>query len=210
MRLITSRLASAALLTAVVSCSSDSVTDISAPPALRLQLTPAVDTIFVSDSFAVATTRFTLTATSFDRPVQTPRGVEWTIDNPSVATVDSTGAVHAVALGTTTLTARVNAAKAHATVVVARAVAQLVVLPNTLTGIVGDSVVITAVAVTAGGVTVPGTIYSFTTPDPTAVSLVRTGNTTARAKFLKAGAVRVDISAGGQVKSLTGTILSSR
>ena len=197
------------MLSAAISCSSDSVTDISAPPALRLQLTPAVDTIFVSDSFAVATTRFTLLATSFDRPVQTPKGIEWTIANAAVATVDSTGAVHAVALGSTTLTARVNAAKAHATVVVDRAVAQLVVSPSALTGTVGDSIVITAVAVTSGGVPVPGTIYSFTTPDPTAVSLVRTGNTTARAKFLKAGSVRVDIAGGGQVKSLTGTIQSS-
>lgn len=209
MRLITSRLAALAALSAAASCSSDSVTDIAAPPALRLQLAPAVDTIFVSDSFAVATIRFALSATSFDRPVQTPKGVEWTIANSSVATVDSTGAVHAVALGSTTLTARVNAAKAHATVVVDRAVAQLVVSPSALTGAVGDSVVITAVAVTAGGVPVPGTIYSFTTPDPTAVSLVRTGNTTARAKFLKAGSVRVDIAGGGQVKSLTGTIQSS-
>jgi hypothetical protein len=209
MRLTTSRLASVAMLSAVISCSSDSVTDIGAPPALRLQLTPAVDTIFVSDSFSVATTRFTLLATSFDRPVQTPKGVEWTIGNSSVATVDSTGAVHAVALGSTTLTARVNAAKAHATVVVDRAVAQLVVSPSVLTGVVGDSVVITAVAVTSGGVPVPGTIYSFTTPDPTAVSLVRTGNTTARAKFLKAGSVRVDIAGGGQTKRLTGTIQSS-
>jgi uncharacterized protein YjdB len=58
-----------------------------------------------------------LSATSLGRPVQAPTGVEWTSSNPSVASVTD-GVVTAIAPGTATVTARVNAERATATVIV--------------------------------------------------------------------------------------------
>ena len=198
--------AAAVLVGAALACSSD-VTDFNAPPALALQLSPSVDTIFVTDSTGFSTSvKLTLSATSFDKPVQTPVGVEWTTDDAAVATVDSAGNVHPTGVGTTTINARVNSAKAHATIVVAFAVTRVVVSPAQLNVLAGDTVQITASAVDANGVQVPGTIYTFTALDPTVVAVTRTGNTTARALFLKAGAARVDVRADDQVGSATGTV----
>lgn len=207
MRQIPLRLAAVLVASATLACSSDDVTDLNAPPALGLELTPAVDTIFVTDSTtSSASVKLTLTATSFDAPVATPRGVEWSTDNATVAVPDSAGVVHAIGIGTATITARVNDAKAHATVVVANKVAQVVVSPSQLNVLAGDTVQITATAVDANGIIVPGTIYTFTALDPTVVSLTRTGNTTVRALFLKPGAVRIDVHADDQVGSATGTV----
>lgn len=103
-----------------LTCSSDSLTDPNAPPGLALTLTPAIDTIFVGDTIATASpVTLTLSATSLGRPVQTPKGVEWTSSNPAVATVSPAGVVSAVALGTTTVTARVNGERARSAIVVA-------------------------------------------------------------------------------------------
>ena len=199
--------AAALLMGTALACSSDNVTDFSAPPALALELTPAVDTIFVTDSAGFATReQLTLTATSFNLPVATPSGVEWSTDNAAVAVVDSAGGVHPTGVGTATITARVNDAKAHATVVVAYAVNRVVVTPGTLNVLAGDTVQITATALDANGVPVPGTIYTFTPLDPTTASVTRTGNTTARALFLKAGAARIDVRADDQVGSAIGTV----
>jgi uncharacterized protein YjdB len=103
-----------------IACSSDSLTDPFAPPGLALRLTPTVETIFVGGTTQNASSVvLTLSATSMGRSVTTPRGVEWTSSNPSVAVVDSTGVVTAVSLGTTTVTARVNDERARSTIVVA-------------------------------------------------------------------------------------------
>ena len=201
------RMTAVALLVAsALACSGDNVTDISAPMGLALQLTPAVDTAFLTDSGVSTPVHLTLSATSLGLPVQTPHGVEWTIADPTIAVVDSTGSVSPVSIGTTTLTARVNSAKAHATIVVANKVARVVVTPNVLAGFVGDSAKISAGAFDENGALVPGTAYTFSVSDPTAVSLTRTSTQTATAVFLKAGPVRIDVKADGQVGSATGTI----
>lgn len=198
--------AAAFLVGGGLACSSDNVTDIAAPMGLSLQLAPGVDTVFLTDSGVPTPVHLTLTATSFGQPVQTPHGVEWTTSDPTIAAVDSTGGVLPVGVGTTTLTARVNSAKAHATIVVAFKVARVVVTPNVLAGSVGDTATLTASALDETGALVPGTAYVFTVADSAAVSLTRTSTQTASAVFLKAGPIRVDVTADGQVGSATGTI----
>ena len=197
----------ALLLTAGLACTSD-VTDPFAPMGLSLQFNPSVDTVFLTDSGLVSPVHLPLSATSFGQPVPTPKGVEWTIADTTIAVVDSTGGVRAIRLGTTTLTARVNAEKAHATIVVVQKVASVVVTPNTLAGFVGDTTNIVASALDASGALVPGTAYAFSVPDPTAVLLTRTSTRTATAVFLKAGPVRINVTADGHVGSATGTIQS--
>lgn len=195
----------ALLVAGGLACSSD-VTDIAAPMGLSLQLTPAVDTVFLTDSGVPTPVHPTLSATSFGQPVQTPHGVKWTVADPTIAVVDSTGGVLPVKLGTTTVTARVNAATADATIVVAYKVTRVVVTPSVLVGFVGDTASIAASAVDANGALVPGTAYTFSVLDPSAVALTRTSTRTATAVFLKAGPVRIDVRADGQVGSATGTI----
>lgn len=102
-----------------IACSGDSLTDVNAPLGLELTLAPAVDTIIVTDSIrSTDRVALQLSATSFGMPVQTPAGVEWTSQSPSIAVVDSTGVVRPTGFGSTTVTARVNLARATSTIVV--------------------------------------------------------------------------------------------
>jgi hypothetical protein len=111
--------ATAIAATAGIACSGDSLTDINAPLGLELDLAPAVDTIIVTDSIrSTDRVALQLSATSFGMPVQTPAGVEWTSANRGIAVVDSTGVVRPTGFGSTTVTARVNLARATSTIVV--------------------------------------------------------------------------------------------
>jgi hypothetical protein len=111
--------AGALVVGAGLACSSDSLTDINAPPGLTIKLSPSVVTMFITGAIPTATpVALTLSATSLGRPVQAPTGVEWTSSNTGVAVVTD-GVVTAVGPGTTTVTARVNAERATATVIVA-------------------------------------------------------------------------------------------
>jgi len=197
--------AAAVVVCGALACSSD-LTDPNAPFALSLEFNPSVDTLFITDSVVAAPVHLTLSATSLGQPVQTPRGVEWTIADSTIATVDSTGGLRPVSLGTTTLTARVNSEKAHATIVVAQSVTHVLVAPNPVVGFVGDTVTIVASALDRNGALVPGTAYAFTVTDPTTVALSRTSTRTATATFLKAGTARIDVVADGQLGSTTVTI----
>jgi uncharacterized protein YjdB len=118
--------ASLFVIAAGLACSSDSLTDPNAPPGLSLKLSPSADTMFIGDSTVkTEPVQLILTATSIGLPVQTPTGVVWTSANPLVATVSATGLVSAVAIGTTTITARVNDERATSTIVVAKALTRL-------------------------------------------------------------------------------------
>jgi alpha-amylase len=189
-----------------IACSSDdSLTDPNAPMGLAITVQPSAVTIAVSDTVTAAdASRLTLEATSLGKPVTTPRA-EWTSSNPSVATVDSTGNVRAIAFGTATITARVNGAKATTTVTVTQRVAAVKLSPSSLLGLVGDTITVTASAVDVAGVLVPGTAYAFSSLDATTTSVTRTGNRTARVLLLKAGAIGVAVAAGGRAATATGT-----
>ena len=197
----------ALLFAAVASCSSDSITDPHAPMNLKLRVSSPADTVFVSDTLTTADrVQLTLAGTTQGMPVSTPLVAEWTSSNPSVAVVDENGMVTPISLGTTKITARVNDERASATIVVARRAVQLSVSPSALTGLAGDTAIVTAAALDAGGVLVPGTAYDFSVSDPNTATITRTGNQTARVIFLKAGAVQVNVAAAGQAASATGTI----
>jgi len=191
---------------AVAACSSET-TDQFAPLALSLSLSPTVDTIFVADLIVDAdATSLTLTAQSLGHPVHTPSGVEWSSADTSVAVVTSGGAVHAVGIGETTISARVNSSRATATIVVAYRARTLSISPTSLVGLAGDTVQVTASAVDVKGVLVPNTRYVFTSSDPSIATVTATGARTARVLFVNAGLARVNVSAAGQTASATGTI----
>src|SRR5690242_10094922 len=72
----------------------DSVTNPFIPPALRLQITPQVDTLFVSDTAVLLDRRqLTVSAFSVNLPIVTPSGVVFSSQTPSIVSVDTIGFV---------------------------------------------------------------------------------------------------------------------
>lgn len=207
MKLVRRLLALSVAIAGASACSSDSTTNTFAPFALSLSLSPAADTIFVSDTITAGSTgRFNVSATSLNSPISTPSGVEWSSSDPSIASVGPDGTITAHAIGTATITARVNNSKATAPVVVAYRATKLTLTATSLTGVVGDTINVTASAVDPKGVLVPGTAYVFTAADPTSVRVTTTGPRAARLILLKAGNPSVIVKAGGQTTTLTGGV----
>ena len=206
MSLRTSAAVAAGLIcTFVLACSSDEITDPNAPMALAINVEPVATSISVSDTITTSNTvQLSLTATSLGKPVTAPRA-EWTSSNTAIAAVDSSGLVRAVGIGSATITARVNGEKATAAITVERNVALVTLSPNTLSGVVGDTIVVTASALDSRGGLVAGTAYSFTSTDATTGAVARTGNRTARIVLLKAGAIGVTVAAAGKSATVTGT-----
>src|SRR5512141_632867 len=102
-----------------------------------------------------------------------------------------------VGIGTTTVTARVNASKATATVVVAYRVKTVSLSPASLAGVAGDTLTVTASAVDAAGALVPQTAYAFSSADQSIATVTSTGPRTAKVTLVKAGAARVNVTAAG-------------
>lgn len=192
----------------VGACSRDNTTDPFAPLALALTVSPAVDTIFVSDSIVAAdATKLTVAATTLGRAIPTPTGLEWTTSDPTIVVVAADGTVRALSVGTATVTARVNASRATATIVVAYRVRTVSLTPASLTGIAGDTLTVTASALDGSGALVPGTAYAFSSPDTTIATVTATGARAARVTLVKPGTARVTVKAAGQTASATGTVL---
>jgi alpha-tubulin suppressor-like RCC1 family protein len=183
---------------AILACtSSEDATDPSAPMNLAIALNPSQVLLQVADTITASdNVQLTLSATSLGFPVTTPHA-EWTSSAPSVAIVDSTGLVQAISEGVTTITARVNADKAFTVVRIAQRVVSTTIAPTSVQGVVGDTAVLTAAAVDSHGLAVGGTSFTFTSTDPTTVSVTRTGNQTAKITLLKPGAAGVSVVAGG-------------
>jgi uncharacterized protein GlcG (DUF336 family) len=138
---------------------------------LSLELTPSAATILVSDTITAADiVRLALSARAVNAPIQTPKGVEWTSSDTSVAVVDATGTVVARRVGTATITARVNNARAHTAITVGWRATRLTVTPTTLSGLVRDTVVVSAQALDENGRAVPGAVYAFSVSDPAAAT----------------------------------------
>jgi len=195
------------LMSAVIACSGDSVTNPFAPLALELTLSPSVDTILVSDSINSGnSTSFVVSATSLSRPIKTPRGLVWESSNPSVAFVDSAGSIFAVSRGETTITARINSEHARANVVVAYRATRLLIQPTSISGHVGDTLSVIASALDNSGFLVNGMIYTFASADPTVASVTKIGTRTARVQLLKTGTARITVVSGGLVANTSGPV----
>ncbi|HEV8264116.1 MAG TPA: Ig-like domain-containing protein, partial [Gemmatimonadales bacterium] len=137
------------------------------PSTADIRLSLAADTVGIADSV-----RLVAVVTVDGKQNQALR-VEWSTSAPDTATVDSSGLVRGILRGRATITARVeNAlflpAPISDTAVLSVVVPRVTIAPDstTLTS-VGDSVCLTAVALDAGGGTVPGVAVAFAvTADP--------------------------------------------
>lgn len=185
----------------------ESVTNPFIPPALRLEITPAVDTLFLSDTAVLLDRRqLTVDAFSVNFPITTPSGVVFSSLTPSVVSVDTIGFVAPVSLGTGTVQARINGIKTTSTVVVLPKVVTIVFDPTTLSGRVGDTLLVTASALDSRGQLAAGAAYSFRASDPTAAIVQQFATRVARVIPQRTGTLTIIASAGGKTGSVSGTI----
>ncbi len=185
----------------------ESVTNPFIPPALRLEITPAVDTLFLSDTAVLLDRRpLSVAAFSVNFPIATPSGVVFSSLTPGVVSVDTIGIVAPVSLGTGTIQARINGIKTTSTVVVLPKVTTIVFDPTTLSGVVGDTLLVTASALDSRGQLASGTAYTFRASDPTAAIVQKFGTRTARIIPQRTGTLTIIATAGGKTASVSGTI----
>lgn len=90
----------------------------------------------------------------------------WSSANTGVASVDASGRATAHGQGTTSITASAGGLTASARLVVRQVVASIVVLPQSVTLALQDSVGFTAVARDANGHIVPGTVFAWSSSSP--------------------------------------------
>jgi len=185
----------------------DSVTNPFIPPALRLQITPQVDTLFVSDTAVLLDRRqLSVSAFSVNLPIVTPSGVVFSSQTPSIVSVDTIGFVAPVSIGTGTIQARINGIRTTSTVVVLPKVQSIVFDPTTISGVVGDTLLITASALDSRGQLASGTAYTFRASDPASAIVQKFGTRVARVIPQRTGTLTIIATAGGKTASVSGTI----
>lgn len=127
----------------------------------------------------------------------TGRSVTWRSDDTTIATVDGTGLVTAKDEGVVNITATAEGVSDTAQVTVANSVASVEVTPTAPTIDVGETVQLTAVAKNSRGAVVSGRTVTWTSSDPTVVSVDATGTI----EGLEDGSATVT----AQVDNVTGT-----
>src|SRR5262245_5435558 len=188
---------------AISACASDTSVIRPAPFGLELAVTPTTVRALISDTTTAADNiKLSLSAASLGIQTQVPKGVVWETSDATVAVVDSTGVVSPRGVGSVAITARVNGAKASATINVGYRAVQLAVTPTTIAALSGDTLTITARALDSAGALVTGTVYRFSASDAGAATITRSGNQTARVLFTRTGAVRIDVIAVGKTVAL--------
>jgi hypothetical protein len=96
------------------------------PATMTITITPAVDTIFIGSTVTAAdTVRLQATARDLAGAVVGGLNFEWTSSSPAVATVNATGLVRAVGVGTTDIRVTSNGHNASARVHVIQTVSQI-------------------------------------------------------------------------------------
>ena len=174
----------------------------------RIVLAVAAVTIVPSTATLAEGDSLDLTAviTAADGTGLTGRTVAWSSSAPGVASVDSRGRVHARAVGTATITASSEGVSGTATLVVtAVPVASVTVSPATATVFVGATLQMQATLRSASGAVLTGRSVTWTSDDPSIVSVNGSGLVTG---FVP-GSATITASAGGASDNAT-VFVSSR
>lgn len=119
--------------------------------------------------------------------------VNWVIDDPAVATIDTTGTVTAVAGGGALVTARHGSLSATATVRVEQAVVRVTVNPESVVIVIGSTLGLSAAALDRNGHAVPTPIV-WSSADVQVATVDAAGTVTA----LLPGGTTMTAAAGGQ------------
>ena len=118
-----------------------------------------------------------LTAMAIDADSVEVGGVAfaWSSSDESVATVDSTGLVHAVGSGDATITAAADSVTGSAVVKVSQSVGTVVVMPSETVLIVGDSVWLSAEARDPLGGDIPDASFAWSSSDESVATVDASG-----------------------------------
>src|ERR1700722_12114642 len=126
--------------------------------------------------------------------VLTGRTVTWSSSNTAAATVDQSGFVLAVAVGSTTISAKSGGATGTSSITVSNVpVASITITPAAPTVIVGQTTTLTATAKDASGNVLSGRPFTWASADTT---IAKVGATTGLVTGVAAGAVHVTASSG--------------
>ena len=171
----------------------------------RVSVTPQVDTLVVDDPILRGDT-LKLVAKAIDRLNKEVLGTRfvWSSANPAVATVDSLGIVHAVALGNATLTASAIAASGTASVVVLPIVKDIIITPPAGQVLESDTVRLVATARGQNAVALPNRRFKWTSSDTTTATVDTAGRVVTKA----VGTVTISAATGFQVATVTLTVSS--
>jgi uncharacterized protein YjdB len=178
----------------IVEATSEGVTgvtlvQVAAIPVSSVVVTPDTATLDVGKSI-------TLTAKTFDAggTELSGRTITWSSSNEDVASVSSSGKVLALAPGSATITATSEGKSDKATITVVAPVSSVVVSPDSISVIVGNTSTLTAAVKDAGGNTLDGRDVTWKS-DNTAVATVD-GNGVVTA--VAPGATTVTATSGGK------------
>ena len=197
--LVTAVANGSATITATSGSASGSATVTVAQEVSAVTVTPA------EASFAALGDTMRLAAEAFDANGQTVAGAgfSWATSEATIATVDATGLVTAMASGSATITATSGSASGSATVTVAQQVSAVTVTPAEASfAALGDTVRLSAEALDANGQTVAGAGFSWATSEATVATVDESGLVTAVAN----GSATITATSGSASGSATVTV----
>ena len=105
----------------------------------------------------------------------TGRKVTWSSLNPNVATVDANGVVTGIVIGSTTITARADAATAQTDVKVQPLVASVVLFPSSATIPIGSTRALTVAVSDKNGLALAGRTVAFSSSNPNIATVNASG-----------------------------------
>jgi uncharacterized protein YjdB len=105
----------------------------------------------------------------------TGRKVTWSSLNPNVATVDANGVVTGLVIGSTTITARADAATAQTDVKVQPLVASVVLFPSSATIPIGSTRALTVAVSDKNGLALAGRTVAFSSSNPNIATVNASG-----------------------------------
>jgi alpha-tubulin suppressor-like RCC1 family protein len=176
-------------------------------PKQRIVLGLSLDTLFIDDPITPGdTTR--LSATVLDDQNRPVPGVEftWSSDNPSAATVDQSGLVQAIGLGSATITVTAGELSASTVIAVERFVGSVAIGDTPTQVLIGDTIQLAATAASHLGVPLEGRTFTWTSSDPTVATVDANG----QVMVLAPGEAIITATTGFQSAQLTITALQRR
>jgi uncharacterized protein YjdB len=144
------------------------------------------------------------TAVAFDAQGHVvPATFTWTTSNPAIATINAAGLATGISTGAVTVVATGAGRTGTASLTVTQAVASITVTPQSAIVPTGDSTTYTAVAHDANGHVIPGTVFNWSTSNPSIATVGATGVVTG----VSGGGTIVQASAGGVAGSATVSVV---
>lgn len=216
MRIRNSLILSVVISSAIAACTND---DVSGPgftcdvtnPVADVFLTPSSNIVLVhSPARETDVGKVVATATNRVGNVRSDVEFKFVSSDPSVATVDSAGVVHAIKPGTTRITASTCGEKASTDITVALIALTAKILLDTNAVVAGDSLTVKGRVIgQADTLAIPGAKFTFTASPPTGITIVQKTDSTALIRTSAPGTYIITAAAEG-VNASTSLVVSPR